>query len=133
MSANLENSSVATVLEKVTVFIPILRHGNAKECSKYHPIVFISEANKVMLKILQTKLQQSVNQEFPDAQAEFRNGRGIRHQIANICWIIQKAIEFQKDIYFCLIDYAKVFDFVDHNELWKILQEMGIPDYLTCS
>ena len=86
-----------------------------------------------MLKILQARLQQSVNWEFKDVQAELRNGRGIRHQIANIRWIIKKAIEFQKDIYFCLIDYAKASEFVDHNELWKILQEMGIPDYLTCS
>ena len=133
MPANLENSLVATVLEKVTVSIPIQRKGNAKECSKYHTIAFISEANIVMLKILQARLQQSVNWEFKDVQAELRNGRGIRHQIANIRWIIKKAIEFQKDIYFCLIDYAKASEFVDHNELWKILQEMGIPDYLTCS
>ena len=74
-----------------------------------------------------------MNQELPDVQAGFRKGRGTRDQIANICWIIEKAIEFQKDIYFCLIDYAKASEFVDHNKLWKILQEMGIPDYLTCS
>ena len=85
-----------------------------------------------MLKILQARLQQYVNCELPDVQAEFRKGRGTRGQIANICWIIEKATEFQKNIYFCFIDYAKAFDYVDHNKLWKILQEMGIPDHLTC-
>ena len=85
-----------------------------------------------MLKILQARLQQSVNQELPDVQAGFRKGRGIRDQIANICWITEKAREFQKDIYFCFIDYAKAFDCVDHNKLWKSFQEMGIPDHLTC-
>ena len=86
----------------------------------------------VMLKILQARLQQYVNCELPDVQAGFRKGRGTRGQIANIRWIIKKAREFQKNIYFCLIDYAKAFDCVDHNKLWKILQEMGIPEYLTC-
>ena len=86
---------------------------------------------KVMLKILQTRLQQYVNHELPDVQAGFRKGRGTRDQIANIHWIIEKATEFQKNI-FCFIDYAKAFDCVDHNKLWKILQEMGIPDHLTC-
>jgi len=86
----------------------------------------------VMLKILQARLQQYVNHELPDVQASFRKGRGTRDQIANICWIIKKAREFQKNIYFCFIDYAKAFDCVDHNKLWKILQEMGIPEYLTC-
>ena len=85
-----------------------------------------------MLKILQTRLQKYVNCELPDVQAGFRNGRGTRDQIANICWIIKKAREFQKNIYFCFIDYTKAFDCVDHNKLWKTLQEMGIPDYLTC-
>ena len=86
----------------------------------------------VMLKILQGRLQQYMNRELPDVQAGFRKGRGIRDQIANICWIIEKAREFQKNIYFCLIDYAKTFDCVDHNKLWQILKEMGIPDHLTC-
>ena len=95
-------------------------------------IALISHASKVLLKILQARLQQSVNQELPDVQAGFRKGRGIRDQIANICWITEKAWEFQKDIYFCFIDYAKAFDCVDHNKLWKSLQEMGIPDHLTC-
>ena len=85
-----------------------------------------------MLKILQARLQQYVNRELPDVQAGFRKGRGTRDQIANICWIIKKAREFQKNIYFCFTDYAKAFDCVDHNKLWKILKEMGIPDYLTC-
>ena len=85
-----------------------------------------------MLKILQARLQQYVNQELPDVQAGFRKGRGTRDQIANIRWIIEKAREFQKNIYFCFIDYAKAFDRVDHNKVWKILQEMGIPDHLTC-
>ena len=85
-----------------------------------------------MLKILQARLQQYVNCELPDVQAGFRKGRGTRNQIANICWIIEKAREFQKNIYFCFIDYTKSFDCVDHNKLWKILKEMGIPDHLTC-
>ena len=85
-----------------------------------------------MLKILQARLQQYVNYELPDVQAGFRKGKGTRDQIANICWIMEKAREFQKSIYFCFIDYAKAFDCVDHNKLWKILQEMGIPDHLTC-
>ena len=85
-----------------------------------------------MLKILQARLQQYVNQELPDVQARFRKGRGTRDQIAKICWIIEKAREFQKNIYFCFIDYTKTFDCVDHHKLWKILQEVGIPDYLTC-
>ena len=85
-----------------------------------------------MLKIFQTRLQQYVNQEIPDVQAVFRKGRGTRDQIANICWIIEKAREFQENIYFCFIDYVKAFDCVDHNILWKILKEMGITDHLTC-
>ena len=85
-----------------------------------------------MLKILQASLQQYTNHEFPDVQAGFRKGRGTRDQIANICWIIENAGEYQKNIYFCFIDYSKAFDCVDYNKLWKILQEMGIPDHLTC-
>ena len=85
-----------------------------------------------MLKILQARLQQYVNRELPDVQAGFRKGRGTRDQIANICWIIEKAREFQKNIYICFIDYAKAFDCVDHSKLWKILEEMGIPEHLTC-
>ena len=92
----------------------------------------ISHASKVMLKILQARLQQYGNCELPDVQADFRKGRGSRDQIANICWIIEKAKEFQKNIYFYFMDYTKAFDCVDHNKLWKILQEMGIPDHLTC-
>ena len=126
MPVNLENSAVATRLEKVSF------HSNAKECSNYHTIALISHAGKVMLKILQARLQQYVNRELPDVQAGFRKGRGTRDQIANIHWIIEKAREFQKNIYFCFIDIIKVFDCIDHNKLWKILQEMGIPDQLTC-
>ena len=95
-------------------------------------IALISNTSKVMLKIFQARLQQYVNHELPDVQAAFRKGRGARDQIANIRWIIEKAREFQKNIYFCFTDYAKAFDCVDHNKLWKILQEMGIPDHLTC-
>ena len=94
--------------------------------------MFLSHASKIMLKILQARLQQYVNLELPDVQAGFSRGRGTRDQIANIHWIIVKPREFQKNVYFCFIDYAKAFDCVDHNKLWKILQEMGIPDYLTC-
>ena len=90
-----------------------------------------SHASKVMLKILQARLQQSMNRELPDVEAGFRKGRGTRDQIANTCWIMEKAREFQKNIYFCFIDYAKAFDWVDDNKLWKTLQEMGIPDHLT--
>ena len=105
---------------------------NVKECSKYRIISLISHANKVMLKILQALLQQYMNRELPDVQAGFRKGRATRDQIASIHWIIKKAREFQKNIYFCFIDYAKAFDCVDHSKLWKILKEMGIPDHLTC-
>ena len=131
MPANLENSAVATGLEKV-IFIPIPKKGNAKEGSNYCTSAFISHSSKVMLKILQPRLQQYVNRELPDVQSGFRKGRGTRDQIANICWIMEKAIEFQKNIYFCFIDYAKAFDCVDYNKLWKILGEMGMPDHLTC-
>ena len=112
---------------KSSVFIPIPKKGNIKECSNYCTIVLISHASKVMLKILQASLQQYVNQERSDVQTGFRKIREARDQIANIRWIIEKAREFQKNLYFCFIDYAKVFDCVDHNKLWKILQE--IPDH----
>ena len=117
---------------KRSVFIAIPKKGNAKECSNYRTTALISHAGKVMLKILHAGLQQYVNRELPDVQAGFRKGRGTRDQIANIQWIILKSKEFQKNIYFCCIDYAKAFDCVDHNKLWKILKEMEIPDYLTC-
>ena len=130
MTVNLENSSVATELEKISFHSNI--KGNAKECSNYNRIALISHAIKVMLKILQGKPQQYVNHELPDVQAGFRKGRGTRDQIANIRWITEKAREFQKNINFCFINYAKAFDSVDHNKLWKILKKMGIPDHLTC-
>ena len=121
MPANLENSAVARGLEKV----------NTKECSNYCTIALISHTSKMILKILQVRLQQYVNPELPDVQAGFRKGRGTREQIANIRWIIEKAREFQKNICFCFIDHAKAFACVDHNKLWKILKEMGISDHLT--
>ena len=117
---------------KRSVFIPIPKKENAKECSNYCRVALISHASKVMLKILQARLQQYVNCELPDIQAGFRKGRGTRDQIANIRWIIEKAREFQKNICFCFTDYAKAFDCVDYNKLWKILKEMRIPDHLTC-
>ena len=101
---------------KRSVFIPVPKKGNAKECSKYHTIVLILHASKIMLKILQARLQQYMNRELPDVQAGFRKGRGTRDQTANICWIIKKAREFQKNIYFSFIDYAKAFDYVGHNK-----------------
>ena len=115
---------------KGSIFIPIPMKGNAKECSNYRTIALISHASKVMLKILQAKLQQYVNHELPDVQAGFGKGRGTKDQIANILWIIKKAREFQKNISF--IDYTKAFDCVDHNKLWKILKDMGILDHLPC-
>ena len=131
MPANLENSAVATGLEKVSF------HSNPKErqCQrmfKLHTIALILHDSKVMLNILQARLQQYVNRELSDVQAGFRKGRGTRNQIANIRWIIEKATEFQKNMYFCFTDYAKAFDCVDHNKLWKILKELGLPDHLTC-
>ena len=139
MPANVENSAVATGLEKVSF------HSNPKErqCQRMFKLMHnrtifctnlrtISHASKVMLKILQARLQQYVNHELQDVQAGFRKGRGTRDQTANICWIIKKAREFQKNIYFCFIDYTKAFNCVDHNKPRKILQEMGIPDHLTC-
>ena len=106
--------------------------GNAKNGSDYCTIALISHTSKVMLKILQARLQQYVNRELPDVQAGIRKSRGTIDQIANIRWIIKKAREFQKNTYFCFIDYTKAFDYVDHHKLWKILKEMGIPDHLTC-
>ena len=117
MPAHLENSAVATRLEKVSFYF------NPKECSHYHTIALISHASKVMLKICQAKLQQYMDHELPYAQAGFRKGRGTRDQIANICWIIEKAREFLKNIYFSFIDSDKAFDCVDHNKLWKILRD----------
>ena len=113
MLANLENSAVATELEKVSF------HSNPREeqCQRLHPIALISHVSKVMLKILQARLQQYMNREFPAVQAGFRKGRGIRDQIVNIQWIIKKARECPKNIYFCFIDFTKVFDCVDHNKL----------------
>ena len=116
--------------QKKSVFIPIPKKSNAKESSNYHTIALISHASKVNLNIL--RLQQYVDCELPDVQAGFRKGRGTRDQIANICWIIKKARDFQKNIYFCFIDYIKAFECVDHNQLWKILKEMGKADHLTC-
>ena len=116
---------------KRSVFIPIPKKGNAKECSNYCPTAFISHTSKVMLKILQARLQQYVNHELPDVQAGFREGRGARDQIANIRWIIKEAREFQKNIYFALLTMTKPLTvWITTN--WEILQEMGIPDHLTC-
>src|SRR5574337_508216 len=131
MPEHLENSAVATGLEKVSF------HPNPKErqCQRLlklpHNCAHLS-CSKVMLKILQARLQQYMNCELPGVQAGFRKGRRTKDQIANIFWIIKKAREFQKNIYVCFIDYAKAFDYVDHNKLCKILKEMGIPDHLTC-
>ena len=115
MSANLENSAVAIGLEKVRFHSN--PKDNTKECSNYCTIALISHTSKVMLKILQGRLQQFLNHELPDVQAGFGKGRGARYQLANIHWIIEKVREFQKNIYFCFIDYAKAFDYVDHNKL----------------
>ena len=131
MPTNLENSAVATGLEKVS-FHSNCQKVNATECSNYHTIALISHARKVMLKIFQAKLQEYMNRELTDVQVGFRKGRGTRIHIANIRWIREKARELQKSIHFCFIDYAKAFDCMDHNRLWKILQEMGIPDHMTC-
>ena len=127
MPANLENSAVATGLEKVS-FILIPKKGNAKECSDYSITPLISHASNVMLKILQARLQQYMNPELPDLQTGFRKGRGTRDQIANMDH--RKSRKVPKNI--CFIYYSKAFDSMDHNKLWKILQEMGIPDHLTC-
>ena len=125
MPANLENTAVATGLEKVSF------HSNSKErqCQRMFKLL---HNWKVMLTILQVRFQEYVNQEIPDGQAGFRKGRRTRDQIVNICWIIEKSREFQKNIYFCIVDYTKAFNCVDHNKLWKSLKEAGIPDHLTC-
>ena len=115
-----------------SIFIPIPKKGNAKDYSNYHTIVLISHCSKLLLKILQARLQQYVNQRLPDVQAGLRKVRGTRDQIANVRWIIEKASEFQENIYFSFIDYTKAIDCVDQNKLWKILQEMGMPDHLVC-
>ena len=107
---------------KRSVFIPVPKKGSAKKCSNYHTIAVISHASKVMLKIVQASFQQYLNCELPDVQVGFRKSRGTRYLIANIRWIMEKVREFQKNIYFCFIDYAKAFDCADHNELWKILR-----------
>ena len=117
---------------KRSVFIPVPKKGNDRECSNYRTIALISHASKISLKILQIWLQQYVKGELPDVQAGFRKGRGARDQIANMHWIIEKAKEFQKNLYFCFIDYTKAFNCVDHKKLWKILKDMGRPDHLTC-
>ena len=131
MPANFENSAVDKGLEKVS-FHSNPKERQSQECSNYHTIALISHTTKVVVKILQARLQQYANNELPDVQASFQKSRGNRDQIANICWIIKKAREFQKNFYFCFIDYTKAFDCVDHNKLWKILKEMRIPDHLTC-
>ena len=131
MPAHSENSAVATGLEKVS-FHSNSKEGQCQRMFKLHSIVLISQASKVMLKILQARLQQYMNRELPDDQAAFRKGRGTRDQIANIRWITEKAREFQKNIYFCFINCAKAFDYVVHNKLWEFLQEMRISDHLTC-
>jgi len=115
---------------KRSVFIPIPKKGNAKKCSNYHTTALISHTSKVTLKILQARLQQFMNNELTDVQVGFIKGRGTRDKISNINWIIEKAREFQKNIYFCFIDHAKAFGCVDYNKLYKILQEMGIADLL---
>ena len=125
----MENSAVAAGLEKVS-FHSNPKERQCKECSNYCTISLISHTTKIMLKILQARLQQYMNHELPDVQAGFRKGRGTRDQIASIHWIIEKAREFQKNIYFCFIDYTNAFDCVDHSKLWKILKEMGISDLL---
>ena len=129
MPTNMENSAVATGLENISF------NSNPKErqCQRMLKLLHtcISHASKVMLKILQDRLQQYVSHELPGVQVGFRKGRGTRGQIANICWIIKKAWEFQKNIYFCFIDCAKAFDCVDHNKLWIILKEVWISNHLT--
>ena len=129
---NSQSSSSARSSLEILVFIPIPKKGTGKECSNYRTITLTSHASKGMLKILQASLQQYVNWELPHVQAGFRKGRRTRDQIAYIYRLIEKAREFQKNIYFCFIDYINTFDCVDHNTLWKYLKEMGMPDHLTC-
>ena len=131
MPANMENSAVARGLEKISLHSNP-KEGSAKECSNYHTIALISHASKVMIKILQGRLQKYVDRELPEVQAGFRRGRGTRDQMANMHWIIEKAREFQKNIYSCFIDYAKAFDCLDNSKLWQVLKEMGVPDHLIC-
>ena len=115
---------------KRSIFIPIPKKGDAKECSNYHTTALISHASKVMLKILQARLQKYMNWELPDVQAGFRKSRGTRDLIVNICWITEKSREFPPKIYF-FTDYTEAFDSVDHNKLWKILKETGLPNHIT--
>ena len=122
MPANLENSAMAKDWKR-SVFIPIPKKGRAKECSNYCTIALISQASKAILKILQARLQQDINRELPDVQAGLRKGRGSRDHITSFHWIMEKARELQKNIYFCFTDYAKAFDCVNHNKLWKILRD----------
>ena len=129
MPAFVEN---ATWDWKRSVFIPVPKKGNAKECSNYHSIALISHASRIKLTILQASLQQYMNQGLPYVQGRLRKYRGTRDQISNTHWIIEKAREFRKYIFFCIFDNAKAFDCVDHKKMWKILQEMGIPDHPTC-
>ena len=117
---------------KRSVFIPIPKKSSAKNCSNYQMIALISHTRKIILKILQVRLQQYRNWELEDVQAGFTKGRGTRDQIANIWWVIEKAREFWENVYFYFIEYPKAFDCVDHNKVWQILKEMGIPDHLTC-
>ena len=131
MPTNLENSAVATGLEE-SIFITITKKGNAKVFSNYHTIALISHTSRVMFKILQARLQPYMNHEIPDVQDGFRKGRGARNQIANILWVIEKSKRVPENIYFYFIDYAKDFDFVDHNKLQKILKEMGVLGHFTC-
>ena len=141
MSANLENSAVATgQLKYLLVFIPITKKGNAKGCSNYCAIALVSHASKVMLKILQTRLQQYMHQELPDVQAGFRKDRGTRDIFVGNRYCqypldhrkSKRITEKKKKTYICFIDYTKAFDCVDHNKMWKILKKVGIPDHLTC-
>ena len=131
MSANLEDPAVATGLKR-SILIPTPKNGSTKECDNHWTTALISHSSKVMLKVLHARLQHYANQELPDVQAAFRKGR-TRNQIANIHWIIEKAREFQKNVYLCFIDYAKAFDCMDHDKLWKALKEMGMsrPSYLS--
>ena len=123
----MEDPAVATGLKR-SILIPIPKKGSTKECANHWTVALISHASKIMLKILHARLQHYVNQEHPDVQVGFRKDRGNRDQIANICWIREKAREYQKNIYLCFIDFTKAFDCVDYNKLWKALKEMGIPD-----
>ena len=131
MSANLEDPALVTGLE-MSILIPIPKKGSTKECANRQTITLFTHASKVMIKFLHARLQDFVNEELSDVQVGFRKRRGTRDQIANIPWIIEKAMEFQKKIYLCFINYAKAFDCVDHNKPWKTLKGMGIPDHLVC-